>query len=394
MKLAALAEEEGAEMPEPLLPSLPADVSPSPVNPATVYQVDSEVQFNLNGRDVVPPPVSPPVNPPASPVTQATGYRVGKEVPLNPNCQVFQPAMNNTVAEQNHNVELINAIRLPATQLVSFDGDPLKFWTFMRSFENAVESCTNDDAAKLMRLINFCSGKARKVIEYCAVMQPSEGFARAKALLKQRFGNDYLIAEAWIRKVTSGKPIGPNDRERLQDLADNLSSCIETLSLSSHIGELNNQSTLLKIAELLPWYLQARVKREICKARDAGIPPNICDLARLIREAANEVNDSVFGKLAMQADKVTTPRVHISHHSTSAATSATEEHTWQDRQQSSGTGECQQTNRCLMCNNWHTLFGCQQFKQLSVDEQIGFAKRNRLFQLLVTKSPLVYLSIN
>jgi len=93
--------------------------------------------------------------------------------------------MSNTVAEQNHNVELINAIRLPATQLVSFDGDPLKFWTFMRSFENAVESCTNDDAAKLMQLINFCSGKARKVIEYCAVMHLSEGFAKAKVTIIQ-----------------------------------------------------------------------------------------------------------------------------------------------------------------------------------------------------------------
>jgi len=89
-----------------------------------------------------------------------------------------------------------------------------------------------------MRLITYCTGKARKVIESCSVMNPEQGYPKAKTLLKQRFGNDFLIAEAWIKKVISVKPIGPHEKERLQDLADDLHSYFETLATMKYISEL------------------------------------------------------------------------------------------------------------------------------------------------------------
>jgi hypothetical protein len=243
-----------------------------------------------------------------------------KEVILNPHSSVFvptsikvdvttAPAADKYVSElavqdQYNQLELIKAIRLPTTQLVAFDGDPLKFLTFMRSFENLLEDCTNDDAARLMRLVAYCTGKARNVIECCTVMNPVNGYARAKTLLKQRFGNDYLIAEVWIKKIICGKPIGVNDKERSKDLADDLSSCTETLTAMNYNSELNNQSTLLKIAEQLPTYLQARVKRDLCRIREKGELPGIRELARLFRETANEANDTVYGRLAVTRCKL------------------------------------------------------------------------------------------
>ena len=270
-----------------------------------------------------------------------------------------------TVDSSNTNADLINALRLPSTQLIPFDGDPLKFWSFVRSFENSVENCTSDNAARLTRLITYCTGKARKAIECCAVMGPSEGFPRAKAILKQRFGNNYLIAEAWIKRVTTGKPIGPTDKERLQDFADELSSCIETLTVLNYSSELNNQSNMLKIAEQLPFFLQARVKRELCKAREGGVAPNIGDLARLVREAANEANDPVYGKLATQAVKIPANKGQMTRVSTSTVTAVPSQHR-------------QQPESCLMCGNAHTLFGCPQFKAASIDGRIEFAKQNKL----------------
>jgi len=44
-------------------------------------------------------------------------------------------------------------------------------------------------------------------------MNPDEGYPRARALLKQRFGNDFLIAKTWMKKVTSGKPIVPRTKK-------------------------------------------------------------------------------------------------------------------------------------------------------------------------------------
>jgi hypothetical protein len=34
---------------------------------------------------------------------------------------------------------LVEAPQIPKTELMTFDGDPLKYWMFVRSFENNVE---------------------------------------------------------------------------------------------------------------------------------------------------------------------------------------------------------------------------------------------------------------
>ena len=76
--------------------------------------------------------------------------------------------------EQMQNSQLIEAIKLPTAQLAPFDGDPIKYWPFIRAFENCVACSLVDDGAKLIRLVHYCTGQARKVIESCMVMQPAE----------------------------------------------------------------------------------------------------------------------------------------------------------------------------------------------------------------------------
>jgi hypothetical protein len=105
---------------------------------------------------------------------------------------------------------------------LSFDGDPLKYHRFMSSFENSVGRLNVDDNSKLNSRYQYCSGQALKVIECCAVMDPTQGDRRALGLLKDRFGNNFMISEAWIDKITGGQPIKSSDPRGLQDFSDEL----------------------------------------------------------------------------------------------------------------------------------------------------------------------------
>jgi len=100
---------------------------------------------------------------------------------------------------------------MPGHSGAKFDGNPLQYWSFIRSFENSVERMCDDDGSRLTRLLQYCVGKARKVIHCCTVMPPSEGYKHARKLLKERFGNEYRISEAWIDKVTNGQQIKPHE---------------------------------------------------------------------------------------------------------------------------------------------------------------------------------------
>ena len=298
------------------------------------------------------------------------------------------PSDNSTILQmisdgQRQQKELIDAIRLPAAQLVTYDGEPLRYWTFIRSFENSIASSSVDDSEKLTRLIHYCSGQARKVIECCAIMEPHAGYAKAKQLLKDRFGNDFVIAEAWIRKVTNIRVIKPDEKERLQEFADDLNCCRETLSAMGFLGELNGQSTLLKVVEQLPNYLQLRFKREVRVVREKrNRNPNIDDILEFVREAAAEANDPVYGKLAQRDGKfgaqAQKPVMRDRNAVFAAATSTSENPRWRNQQQSVTPAYHQNSQTCILCGENHTLFRCNQFKSISVDRRINLVKQHNL----------------
>ena len=147
---------------------------------------------------------------------------------------------------------MINIMQLPKAELMTFSGDPLDFWMFMRSFDNSIGSAALDDSAKLNRLFQYCKGEALKVIKCCAVMSPSEGYARARVLLKERFGDDYKISEMWVRKVTEGPVIKYGEGRRLQEMADDLRSCKETSGAMNKLEEIDTRRSMVKIVERVP----------------------------------------------------------------------------------------------------------------------------------------------
>ena len=78
---------------------------------------------------------------------------------------------------------------LPKPELNKFDGNPLEFWNFIRSFENNIEKNASDEGEKLSFLLQYCTGAARDAIKSCVTMDTKLGYRTARALLKDRFGH-------------------------------------------------------------------------------------------------------------------------------------------------------------------------------------------------------------
>ena len=56
---------------------------------------------------------------------------------------------------------------LPKPELNKFDGNPLEFWNFIRSFETNIEKNASDESEKLSFLLQYCTGAARNAIKSC-----------------------------------------------------------------------------------------------------------------------------------------------------------------------------------------------------------------------------------
>ena len=247
--------------------------------------------------------------------------------------------------------QLIHAMTAPRLEIPTFDGNPMKYYTFIRAFDENVDKMMSDDGAKLARLRQNCVGAAKRVLEACSYRDPTEGYREARSLLKQRFGSEYEIAQLWIREVTGE---GSIKVDGLREFADRLQTCYRALVAMHCLMEIDTQGNLLRIVSKLPGYLQARWRSKVAdiKENDNRLP-TLVDLVKFVERAALEAADPVFGTVKRQD--------------------------WQhENKQSTFTTMISSQKRCQICSGNHEVRECKDVKQRSPEERFTLLKRHRL----------------
>ncbi|XP_038049665.1 uncharacterized protein LOC119723179 [Patiria miniata] len=280
--------------------------------------------------------------------------------------------------------QMLDVMNLPKTSLMSFDGNPMNYWAFMNSFDSCVGNSSVSNGAKLNRLFEYCKGKAARVIQPCAMMKPSEGYAKARTLLKERFGNEFKISQAWVDRVCEGPVLKSNSAEALQDFADDVQGCMETLKAMNKLNEIDSRMRMVKVVERLPFFLQSRWRKEAVKTVEAtGDYPNINKLAKFLNVAANEANDPVFGSLNTKYKdpkppsrpgnprRGTTFNVH-------AKVGMTQQSSESNKKFGTSSGRDGQSRPCHLCRGNHRLDACDDFKKMSSQKRMEVVKGKRL----------------
>ena len=110
---------------------------------------------------------------------------------------------------QQHRLSL--TLSLPSTEVQVFDGDPVNYCNFVRSFENLIEAKTTDSNARLYYLVHYTRGDTQDLMKGCLSMKPDEGYGEARRLLKERYGQGFKVATALVDRVINGPPVKHED---------------------------------------------------------------------------------------------------------------------------------------------------------------------------------------
>lgn len=276
--------------------------------------------------------------------------------------------------------KLAAATMLPKSELTVFDGNPLKYFIFMRTFENNVEKDTDDYSRRLQLLIQFCTGKARRVIESCILLEPEEGYLKAKRMLAERFGDVFKVSNSWTEQVSNGPVIKPGDREALQELADDLESCAITLKATGRLAQINNEDRLVKILERCPGFVKSRWQSHVQDIRAKGREPSIEDVQRLVKTVALEKNDPVFGKLMDGGWKDSAVTAKMGRRLENAPVRQTFQRNMNFSVQTHGENirEVGEHIKCYYCDKNHKVDSCEDFKKLGGEEKFKFIRARKL----------------
>ncbi|XP_028418712.1 uncharacterized protein LOC114544217 [Dendronephthya gigantea] len=137
----------------------------------------------------------------------------------------------NVVLQQmiQQQMQGVTALTLPQPTMKIFNGDPIEYCDFIRSFEHLVETKTPSSSSRLYYLVQYTSGPAQELMKSCLSMEPEKGYNEARRLLKERYGQSFRIAAAHIGKLTEGPPIKAEDGNGLLQFSIQLTSCTNTL---------------------------------------------------------------------------------------------------------------------------------------------------------------------
>lgn len=273
---------------------------------------------------------------------------------------------------------------LPKRDIQSFDGDPLQYHTFMRAFEHSIEEKTDNYKDCLYFLEQYTRGQPRELVRSCQHMAHDRGYAKAKHLLQEHFGNTQKIASAYMEKALSWLPIKSEDVRALQAYSLFLRGCCNAMEEVEYLYELDMPANMLTIIKKLPYKHRDRWRTVACELQERrGRRAKFTDIVDFIERQVKIASDPLFGDIqdapAVAATKDVRKAKFQPHSrikgSSFATTIATVERkaepgTKPKERNSSGT------KVCLFCGGGHPLDLCLQLEKKVHCEKIAFLKEH------------------
>lgn len=231
-------------------------------------ETDTKPTFQLPSQHTLPTPSRKP-NAPSATIQLATSApkteSKDQQGPvLNELCQAISQQANVTeYLVRNHKASLLPDLTIP-----TFKGDPLEYKSFISAIEHGIESRTGDNRDRLQFLLQYTSGQPHELVKSCIHMEPSAGYTKAKQMLKEFFGDEFTIAEAYIKEALDWQTIKPEDGVALQSFALFLTGCSNTMTDIGYMEDLDNTANIKALANKLPYKLKESWRKSACDLQE------------------------------------------------------------------------------------------------------------------------------
>ena len=147
---------------------------------------------------------------------------------------------------------------LPPPEPSIFNGDPLKYQGWKSAFQTLIEHRKIPANEKMHYLKKYLGGQVREVVEQYFLLSSDDDYEEAKSLLDDRFGNSFVVANAYREKLDKWPKINVRDGTDLQKLADFLRQCHTAAESIGHMSILNDEMQNRKLLIKLPDWLVTR----------------------------------------------------------------------------------------------------------------------------------------
>ena len=192
---------------------------------------------------------------------------------------------------------------LPRREPESFDGtDLLKFIPFMHSFQHLIANKTDSDLERLYYLEQYTRGIPRELVRGCLPMDPDKGYDEAITLLYKRYGDEFAIADAYIKRLEAWPQIRQEDGKSLEAFATFLTGVGHYVESTSSLNHLQSPKEIHSIIMKLPYRMREKWRNHVGSMIDKGDKIEFAELVEFVNSQSRLVSLPIFGNIRDNRD--------------------------------------------------------------------------------------------
>ena len=211
--------------------------------------------------------------------------------------------------------------RLPTPEPPVFDGNPLHYRKWDSAFDVLIVNQNIPPTQKLFYLERYLTGAAKEAVSGFFVLHSEESYNQARALLEERFGNSYIVAEAFRTKIESWPRIPNKGKVELRSYADFLKQCQAAKQEMDELRILDDPRENKKMLQKLPEWLTLRWSRKAHELRvNSGKYPSFEVFVQFMTMEADILNDPITSSIRADPGAATQLTTQSRVHKTATAT--------------------------------------------------------------------------
>ncbi|XP_064624565.1 uncharacterized protein LOC135486033 [Lineus longissimus] len=278
---------------------------------------------------------------------------------------------------------MIKELKKPQSDIKTFCGDPLEYRRFIRQFESRIVTNTTSDEGRINYLEQYTGGEAHRIVLGYSCLEASTGYPAALEELKERYGDNNNIAQAYIRKALDWPSIEADNTKALDDYSIFLKECENAVRSIESIKVLEYPDNSIKLVKKLPYHMHHKWRNIAYEARERKSAVKFSDLTDYVRREAKKYNDPVYGREALQKKGTSKtggqntkmpPQKNPIRPKGSFATVKDRK----EKEVKTVAATIPEKKPCLHCNgHTHSIDQCEIFQKLKMDERMDVLRAKR-----------------
>lgn len=287
---------------------------------------------------------------------------------FNSTCVLIKSIYNSVISgvkkvePQSHNTEIRN-IKLPDIELPKFSGEYKLFRTFIDRYNSLVHKNTSlNPIDKYNYLVSSLSGPPLTLVK--SIPLTENNYENAYESLVNRYDNKRLIAISHLQAIDNAPIISFNTKS-----AHSLRNLVDTFN--ENLAALKSFSLPVEEWDFLLYFLlckhldeETKTQFEFSSHNSKNALPSYKLLVKFITERCDSLDAIEFSKQppSPQRLKNSTPSKYNS----------------KSKQSSSFFIHANANMSCNFCKSDHSIYKCQSFREITVQDRINFVRKNKL----------------